>query len=76
MIPGILGEFEVEGPEIQDARRKHHCLVTTPARMSISEAQEASHHRIFELWAARAIAAQLVQAVSFLHSKGIVHAGK
>ncbi|KAF2446084.1 hypothetical protein P171DRAFT_320478, partial [Karstenula rhodostoma CBS 690.94] len=27
MIPEILDEFQVEGPEIQGVRRKHHCLV-------------------------------------------------
>jgi serine/threonine protein kinase len=76
MIPEMLDEFEVEGQEIQGARRRHHCLVTTPARMSISEAREASHSRLFQPMVARAIAAQLIQAVAFLHSRGVVHAGR
>jgi serine/threonine protein kinase len=76
MIPEMLDEFKVEGPEIHGARREHHCLVITPARMSISEAREASHDRLFQLSVARAIAAQLIQAVAFMHSCGIVHAGR
>jgi serine/threonine protein kinase len=75
-IPAILDEFEVEGPEIEGSRRKHHCLVTTLARMSLAEAREVSNRRSFQPLVAHAIAAQLVQAVAFLHSQEIVHAGK
>ncbi|KAH7388830.1 kinase-like domain-containing protein [Pyrenochaeta sp. MPI-SDFR-AT-0127] len=42
--------------------------------MSISEAREASNDRLFQPLVARAIAAQLIQAVAFMHSCGIVHA--
>jgi len=38
LFPKLLGEFEVEGPEIRGTKRKHRCLVTTPAMMSIAEA--------------------------------------
>jgi serine/threonine-protein kinase SRPK3 len=75
-IPAILDEFEVEGPEIEGSRRKHHCLVTTPARMSLAEAREVSDRRLFQPSVAHAIAAQLIEAVAFLHSRGVVHAGK
>jgi serine/threonine-protein kinase SRPK3 len=75
-IPAILDEFEVKGPEIEGSRRKHHCLVTKPARMSLAEAREVSDRRLFQPLVAHAIAAQLIQAVAFLHSRGIVHAGK
>jgi serine/threonine protein kinase len=44
--------------------------------MSLAEAKYASSVRLFQLPVARAIAAQLVQAVAFLHSQGIVHGGK
>jgi serine/threonine-protein kinase SRPK3 len=74
-IPEILDEFDVDGPEIQDTRRRHRCMVTIPARMSVSEAREASYDRLFQPLVARAIAAQLIQTVAFLHSRGIVHAG-
>lgn len=75
-IPEILDELQVEGPEIHGVRRKHHCLVTTSARMSVSEAREASGNRLFQPLVARAIAAQLIQAVAFMHSRGVVHAGR
>jgi serine/threonine-protein kinase SRPK3 len=75
-IPDILDEFEIEGPEIEGSQRKHHCLVTKPARMSLAEAREVSDRRLFQPLVAHVIAAQLIQAVAFLHSRGIVHAGK
>jgi serine/threonine-protein kinase SRPK3 len=71
-----LDEFKVKGPEIQGVRRRHHCLVTTPARMNISEAREASFNKLFQPSIARAIAAQLIYAVTFLHAQGVVRAGK
>ncbi|KAH1287204.1 hypothetical protein KXV81_006667 [Aspergillus fumigatus] len=40
---------------------------------SLGEAKDASSIRLFQLPVARAMAAQLVQAVEFLHSQGIVH---
>lgn len=43
---------------------------------SLGEAKDASSIRLFQLPVARAMAAQLVQAVAFLHSQGIVHGGK
>ncbi|KAH8724959.1 kinase-like domain-containing protein [Phaeosphaeriaceae sp. PMI808] len=42
--------------------------------MSISEARDASHNRLFQPLVARAIAARLIYAVAFMHSRGIVHA--
>jgi serine/threonine protein kinase len=41
--------------------------------MSLAEAKDASSIRLFQLPVARAMAAQLVQAVAFLHCLGIVH---
>jgi serine/threonine-protein kinase SRPK3 len=76
LVPEILDEFEVEGPEIQGARRRYHCLVTTPARMNISEAREATFNKIFQPSIACANAAQRTYAVTFLHAQGIVHAGR
>jgi serine/threonine-protein kinase SRPK3 len=75
-LPAILDEFEVEGPEIEGSRQKHHCLVTKPARMSLTEAREVSDRRLFQPSIAHAIAAQLIQTIAFLHSRGVVHAGK
>jgi serine/threonine-protein kinase SRPK3 len=76
LIPDILDEFEVEGPEFNGVKSKHHCLVTTAARMSISQARDASSNGLFQPTVARAIAAQIIQAVASLHSRGVVHAGR
>jgi hypothetical protein len=38
--------------------------------------QDASYIRLIQLPVARAIAAQLILAVAFLHSRGIVHGGR
>lgn len=43
--------------------------------ISLAEAKDASSTRLFQLPVAKAIAAQIVQAVAFLHARGAVHAG-
>lgn len=43
--------------------------------MNLSEAREASNSRLYHPPVAHAIAAQLIQVVAFLHSRGVVHAG-
>lgn len=68
-MPPIWDEFTVDGPN-----GTHRCIVTVPARMTVSEAQEASYTRLFQLKVARAIAAQLIKAVAFMHTRGYVHA--
>ena len=68
MIPSVLDRFEIQGPH-----GTHPCYVTIPARMSLSEAKDASYNRLFQLEVARALAAQLVLAVEYVHSKGFVH---
>jgi serine/threonine-protein kinase SRPK3 len=71
VIP-MLDEFSLTRPN-----GKHQCIVTAPARMSLLEAKErGSLSGLLQLPVARAIAAQLILAVSFLHSQGVVHAGK
>lgn len=76
LVPDILDEFEVEGPEIEGVRGKHQCLVTTAARMSVSDARGPSYKRLFQPMVAHAIAAQMIQAIAGLHSRGVVHAGR
>ncbi|KAE8368145.1 kinase-like domain-containing protein [Aspergillus caelatus] len=63
IIPSILDKFNIQGPN-----GDHVCLVTSPARMSVSDAKE-SWISLFQLEVARAIAAQL----GFVH--GDVHRG-
>lgn len=68
-MPPIWDEFTVDGPN-----GTHRCIVTAPARTTVSEAQEASYTRLFQLKVARVIAAQLIKAVAFMHTRGYVHA--
>ncbi|PYI32503.1 kinase-like protein [Aspergillus indologenus CBS 114.80] len=68
-IPPILDEFIIPGPN-----GEHRCLVTPVGMMSLAEAKDASSFRLFQLPVARAFSAQLVLAVAYLHSRGIVHA--
>ncbi|KAJ5933106.1 hypothetical protein N7516_007595 [Penicillium verrucosum] len=68
LIPSVLDRFEIQG-----SNGTHPCYVSTPARMSLSEAKDASYNRLFQLEVARALAAQLVLAVEYVHSQGFVH---
>lgn len=68
-MPPIWDEFTVEGPN-----GTHLCVVTDPARMTVAEAQDASYTRLFQPDVARAIVAQLIEAVAFMHTRGYVHA--
>ncbi|KAG8164184.1 hypothetical protein KVR01_006102 [Diaporthe batatas] len=68
-MPSIWDGFTIYGPN-----GAHSCIVTTPARMTVAEAQDASYTRLFQPRVARAIAAQLIRGVAFMHKKGLVHA--
>lgn len=70
-MPSIWDVFTIRGPN-----GAHKCIVTTPAKMTVAEAQDAAYTRLFRPRVARAIAAQLIRAVAFMHMKGLVHAGK
>jgi hypothetical protein len=54
----------------------HHCLVVEVARISVWEAREVGSKRLFWSDVAHAIAAQLIQAAAFMHSRGVVHGGE
>ncbi|KAI0120071.1 protein kinase [Nemania sp. FL0031] len=64
-IPRILDEFNIEGPN-----GTHICYTVAPAQGNL---QEASFSRLFPIKVARALAAKLASAVSFVHSQGFVH---
>ncbi|KAL3473291.1 kinase-like domain-containing protein [Aspergillus californicus] len=68
LVQTILDDFSFSGPN-----GRHHCLVMDAARVNINDSKEANYNRALPLPAARAIAAQLVLAVQFVHSQGIVH---
>ena len=70
MIPSAIDRFSIDGPN-----GTHPCLVTVPARCSLMDAKEASDPRLFQLDVARFLAAQLVMAVSLVHSQGYAHGG-
>ncbi|KAJ9487004.1 hypothetical protein VN97_g6322 [Penicillium thymicola] len=69
LIPHVLDMFSLDGPN-----GRHRCLVTEPGMMTLDEAKDASYTRILKLPVARDIAAQVIQAVAFLHHRGVVHA--
>ncbi|QKX53242.1 uncharacterized protein TRUGW13939_00318 [Talaromyces rugulosus] len=69
LIPRVLDIFSLDGPN-----GRHTCLVTEPGMMALAEARDASYTRLFKLPVAKAIAAQVIQAVAFLHHRGVVHA--
>ena len=69
-IPRVLDTFCLEGPN-----GRHRSLVTEPGMMTLAEAKDASYTRLFRMPVARAIAAQVIQAIAFLHRRGVVHAG-
>ncbi|PYI01431.1 kinase-like protein [Aspergillus sclerotiicarbonarius CBS 121057] len=68
MIPLILDTFRVQGPN-----GTHACYVTSAARMSLSDAKDGSHIRLFRLEVARALVAQLFHAVEYIHAQGYAH---
>jgi serine/threonine-protein kinase SRPK3 len=67
IILPVLDEFDIQGPN-----GTHRCFINPPARTSISAVKEAS---LFQPNVARVIIGQLVQAVAYLHSRGVVHSG-
>lgn len=68
LLPPLLDRFTLEGPN-----GKHPCYTTLPARMTVSDALNASDCRLFQLDVARALAAQMALAVSALHDHGLAH---
>ena len=67
----LLDEFDIQGPN-----GTHRCFVNPPAMASIFDAKEASDKGgLFHPCVARVIIGQLIQAVAYLHSRGVVHSG-
>lgn len=71
LIPVVLDRFDLSGPN-----GTHSCLVTLPARCSLRDVREASDSSLFQLDVARSLAAQLVMALSLVHSQGYAHGGE
>jgi serine/threonine-protein kinase SRPK3 len=68
LIPLVLDSFKIQGPN-----GSHSCYATIPARISLSDAKDESVNRLFQLDVARALAAQLLVAVEYIHSRGFAH---
>lgn len=72
MLMYCLDSFRHDGPN-----GSHLCFVGLPHRMSIGQSRHESHGTgTFKIQAARAMAAQMIIMLSFLHSNGVVHGGK
>lgn len=67
LIPQIWDEFDIQGPN-----GTHTCYTVAPTQ---GDLRTASFSRLFPIRVARALAANLVTAVAFVHSRGIVHGG-
>lgn len=70
-IRDLLHEFVESSPN-----GAHPCLVMEPARCSLTRSKSMATHKLLDLTTARAIVADLVLTVRFLHGEGIVHGGE
>ncbi|BCS18597.1 uncharacterized protein APUU_11425S [Aspergillus puulaauensis] len=68
MIPMILDRFNIQGPN-----GNHACLVTIPARISLSEAKKGSWIGLFQINIAHALAVQLATVIQYIHSEDFIH---
>ncbi|CAG8098066.1 unnamed protein product [Penicillium olsonii] len=68
MIPSIKDRFVLHSPN-----GTHPCYVTNLAMCSVSSAREGSYKRIFQAMTARSLIVQLLLAVEYIHSQGVVH---
>lgn len=70
MIPSLLDTFRLHGPH-----GTHTCNVIEFARCTLAEARRKSWNMPMPLQVARAMTAQLVLAVAYMHHNGYVHGG-
>jgi serine/threonine-protein kinase SRPK3 len=66
----LLDTFNVISPN-----GTHRCITTITARASIARVQNRKYPNLFHIRVARVIIAQLIQAVAYMHSRGVVHSG-
>ena len=67
-IPILQDHFISQSPN-----GSHECYVTSPARMSLADATETSY---FSIDIARHLVVQLIHAVAYVHSRGVIHGGE
>lgn len=70
-VSSMLDEFYTDGPN-----GRHLCLVSEPARCSITASKEASTNWMFPMKVARAVAAQAILGLEYIHACGVVHGGR
>lgn len=68
MMPIVQDQFDIEGPN-----GSHSCFVTFPAQSSVATARFS---RVFKIETARALVAQLILAIAYIHAQGFVHGGE
>ncbi|KAK2773828.1 protein kinase domain-containing protein [Colletotrichum kahawae] len=69
VIHPCLDSFMTQGPN-----GSHRCFVSDPTCINLGQSKFRSEpYWLFRLQVARALVAQLIQGVAFMHSKGIVH---
>ncbi|KAK2807051.1 hypothetical protein FQN50_005625 [Emmonsiellopsis sp. PD_5] len=71
LIRQLLDSFVEHSPN-----GSHHCLVMEAASCSLMQSKSLVSHGLLDLPTARAITADLVLTVQFLHEQGIVHGGE
>ncbi|KAJ5740269.1 protein kinase-like protein [Penicillium malachiteum] len=70
MIPILQDHFKMESPN-----GVHECYATSPALISVANSMEMPVESAFSIEVARSLVAQLIHAVAYIHSRGIVHGG-
>ncbi len=70
-VSSLLDEFVIDGPN-----GRHRCLVSEAAGCSVAQSKEASTTWKFPANVARAISAQVLMGLDYIHSCGVVHSGK
>lgn len=69
-VSTLLDEFTIVGPN-----GTHICIVNEAAGCSVAQSKEASLTWVFPVDIARAIAAQALLGLEYIHACGVVHAG-
>ncbi|PWY94617.1 SR protein-specific kinase Dsk1 [Aspergillus sclerotioniger CBS 115572] len=67
-VSSLLDEFTIDGPN-----GRHLCIVSEAAGCSIAQSKDASLTWMFPVNVARAITAQLLMGLDYIHSSGVVH---
>ena len=69
-IQSLLNESSLEGPI-----GTHLCVLSEVVGCSVAESKEAATTRMFRLPVARAISAQVLMGLAYMHSCGVTHCG-